>query len=61
MVYFDALDIKELRMKLGLTQERMAQELGVSFKTVNRWEKGRAKPSAMARKLLNELGRRDTQ
>ncbi len=46
-------DVKALRMFLGWSQERLARELGVSFCTVNRWEKGRSKPSPMA---LNALG-----
>ncbi len=37
--------VKYVREKLGISQEKMAVLLGVSFATVNRWEKGRAKPS----------------
>ena len=33
--------IKQLRKSLGLTQESLAKRLGVSFASVNRWEKGR--------------------
>ncbi|MGQ4808534.1 RNA polymerase-associated protein RapA [Candidatus Entotheonellaceae bacterium PAL068K] len=40
--------IKAVRGKLGLTQERLAAQLGVSFATVNRWEKGRSRPSQLA-------------
>ena len=47
--------LMELREKLGMTQEQLAREVGVSFKTVNRWERGKSKPSPMARKLLSEL------
>ncbi len=32
--------VKELRERLHLTQEAMAESLGVSFATVNRWENG---------------------
>lgn len=35
--------IRALRAKLNLTQEQLAEKLGVSFATVNRWEGG-AKP-----------------
>jgi transcriptional regulator with XRE-family HTH domain len=31
------------RTLLGLTQERMAQEIGCTVSTYNRWEKGRCK------------------
>ena len=44
--------VRELRQRLGLTQEQFASQLGVTFPTVNRWEKGRSKPSPMAQKLL---------
>lgn len=30
------------RYQLGLSQEKLAAKLGVSFSTVNRWEKGHA-------------------
>lgn len=37
-----------MRHRLELSQEELARELGVSFVTVNRWEKGHAKPSKLA-------------
>ena len=33
-------DLKRIRRKAFMTQEDFAKELGVSFATVNRWEKG---------------------
>lgn len=47
--------VRELRLRLGLTQEEFAAKLGVTFPTVNRWENRRAKPSRMAMKLLEGL------
>jgi DNA-binding transcriptional regulator YiaG len=44
--------IRALRERLGLSQEKLAVRLGVSFQTVNRWEKGRVTPSPMAIKLI---------
>ncbi|MGL5082140.1 MAG: helix-turn-helix domain-containing protein [Microcoleaceae cyanobacterium] len=40
--------IRSLRQRLGLSQEKLAASLGVSFQTVNRWERGHAKPSQLA-------------
>jgi len=36
--------LRALRAKLTLTQEQLAERLGVSFATVNRWEAGTSKP-----------------
>lgn len=47
--------VRELRLRLGLTQEEFAAKLGVTFPTVNRWENRRAKPSRMAIKLIEAL------
>ena len=55
MVYWKVMDVKQLRGRLGLTQEQLAHKLGVTVKTVNRWEMGRAKPSPLAVKQLSQL------
>ncbi len=47
--------IKELRERLHLTQEAMAETLGVSFATVNRWENGWTVPSKLALRQLDLL------
>lgn len=47
--------IRELRSRLGLTQEKMAARLGVTFPTINRWENGRARPSPLALKQIEDL------
>ena len=44
--------VREIRKRLGISQEQLARELGISFQTVNRWENAKAKPSQMGRKLL---------
>jgi transcriptional regulator with XRE-family HTH domain len=53
--------VRQLRTRLGLTQEKLAARLGVTFPTINRWENGRAKPSPLALKqievLLTALGK----
>ena len=40
--------IREVRARLGLTQEKFAARLGVTLPTINRWENGRTKPSRLA-------------
>ena len=40
--------VKFAREKLNLSQERFAAKLGVSFSTINRWEKGHFMPSYLA-------------
>lgn len=50
-----ATDIKEIREKLGLTQEALAHLLGVSFQTINRWERGLFKPSKLALEKIKQL------
>lgn len=47
--------IRELRERTGLTQEKFAAKLGVTFPTINRWENGRAKPSPLALQKIEEL------
>lgn len=47
--------VRELRDRTGLTQEKFAAKLGVTFPTINRWENGRAKPSPLAMKQIEDL------
>lgn len=56
-----AKTIRELRAKLGLTQEQFAQKVGVTWSTVNRWENGRGKPSPLAMRQVKALQERATQ
>jgi transcriptional regulator with XRE-family HTH domain len=54
--------VRELRDRTGLTQEKFAARLGVTFPTINRWENGRARPSPLAMEkiqaLLRSMGER---
>ena len=50
-------EVKEIRKKLGLTQDDFAFQLGVTPMTVRRWESGKTKPSRMARRLLEEISK----
>jgi len=47
--------VRELRGRLGLTQEKFAAKVGVAFPTINRWENGRARPSPLALKQIEDL------
>ena len=47
--------VLNLRERTGLTQEKFAAKLGVTFPTINRWENGKAKPSPLALKQIEEL------
>ncbi|MGA3115342.1 MAG: helix-turn-helix transcriptional regulator [Syntrophobacteraceae bacterium] len=50
--------IREIREHMELSQEKFAAKLGVTFPTVSRWEHGRAKPSPLALKQIENLLRK---
>jgi DNA-binding transcriptional regulator YiaG len=52
--------VKDLRAKLGLTQEQFAAKVGVTWSTVNRWENGRGKPSPLAMQQIRDLQKGST-
>lgn len=53
--------IKRLRARLGLTQAALAEKLGVSFPTINRWENGKSRPSQLSwSQILKLAGDEDT-
>ena len=47
--------LQAIRSRLDLTQEQLAERLGVSFATVNRWEGGVTKPQRAARTAIAAL------
>ncbi|MBL8812702.1 MAG: DUF3883 domain-containing protein [Planctomycetaceae bacterium] len=49
------LQIRQLRAALGMTQVELAEALGVSFPSVNRWENGKSRPSQLSWNRLIEL------
>src|SRR3989304_2306717 len=49
--------VKELRARLGLSQERFARLLEVSFQSVRRWEAGVSRPLPLIALRLEELRR----
>lgn len=44
--------IKTIRGKLFLTQTELANQIGVSFASVNRWEQGYHEPTMKAKKKI---------
>lgn len=50
--------VRSLRLETGLTQEKFAAKLGVSFPTINRWENNRAQPSPLAVEKIDKMVRR---
>jgi len=50
-----ASDLKELRARLGLSQEELAQLLGVHAMTVSKWERGKLRPGPHEKRLLKSF------
>jgi putative transcriptional regulator len=53
-------DIKEVREKLGVSQNQFALMIGVSPRTLQNWEQGRRRPDGPANALLR-IAARDPQ
>ena len=49
------IKLKNLRIKLGWSQEDLAREIGVSLSTIQRWESKKIKPHQLARRQLDRL------
>lgn len=50
-----SIDVASIRKELGLTQQQLADKLGVARNTVNRWEHNQGKPGMLARRELDQL------
>jgi putative transcriptional regulator len=48
-------NIKEIRGRLGMSQEELAHEVGVSLSTIQRWEKNSTQPSRLALRELERM------
>ena len=46
------IDVRSLRKRLRLSQDRFAKSFGLSVDAVRHWESGRRQPEAAARALL---------
>ncbi len=47
--------LKQIRTHLNMSQTEFAEQLNVTFATVNRWENGRAVPNKLAQSRIYEL------
>ena len=50
--------LRSLRAQLGLSQQALAERLGVSVQSIHRWETGKAVPKRSAIKKIEALERR---
>ena len=50
-----ANQVHHVRRSLNLTQNKLAQLLGVSFATINRWENSKNEPSKIAQKMFYDF------
>jgi putative transcriptional regulator len=50
--FVDEPDPRQIRERMGLTQEEFAAALCISVKTLRNWEQGRRDPSGPAMRLL---------
>lgn len=53
-----AAEIKQLRTSLSLSREEFAVSLGVSLRTVARWEADDSRPTRLALRALERLSRK---
>jgi DNA-binding transcriptional regulator YiaG len=51
------IDVKALRVRLGMSQEAFAGHYGLDVATVRNWEQGRTKPEGPAAALLQLIDR----
>lgn len=52
---FTPEEIKNLRIKMMLSQTEFAKLLGVTFESVNRYENGRSRPTFRVQRMLVKL------
>ena len=52
------VDVRELRRRLGMTQERFAATFGIGLGTLRHWERGDRQPRGPALALLNVVEKR---
>ena len=55
---WDATSVRGLRRHMALTQEQLADELGVRQQTVSEWETGVYRPRSASERLLSLVAER---
>ncbi len=53
----ESVDVKELRQRVGMTQEAFAARFGFSVATLRHWERGDRAPGGPALVLLNVIAK----
>jgi len=48
-------DVVRLRSRMGLSQEKFAEKLGVSLSSIEKWESGWHKPRGLSLRALERL------
>jgi putative transcriptional regulator len=56
-VVSEAIDVHAIREKSGLSQSEFAARYGFSFRTLQEWEQGRARPDGAVRAYLTVIDR----
>ena len=54
---FSAVDVKEVRAKVGMSQNEFASAFGISVSTLRHWERGDRSPHGPALVLLNVVAK----
>ncbi|MCB1614714.1 MAG: helix-turn-helix domain-containing protein [Pseudomonadales bacterium] len=54
---FSSVDVKNIRQKIGMTQDEFASAFGISVSTLRHWERGDRKPQGPALVLLNVVAK----
>lgn len=54
---FGPVDVKDIRAKLGMSQNEFASAFGISVSTLRHWERGDRKPHGPALVLLNVVAK----
>ena len=54
------MDVKQIRQRLGLSQQRFSMYFGFSLRTIQEWEQGRREPSGAIRNFLKVISKNPT-
>jgi putative transcriptional regulator len=54
---FGSIDVKEIRAKVGMSQNEFASAFGISVSTLRHWERGDRMPQGPALVLLNVVAK----